>query len=147
MSGGKKAGAKKAGKGGKKAGKKGGPKRAKSAYILFCSDKRAEVKKDDPELSFGDVARKLSEMWKNADKDTKKVLCKTPAFSLLQRFFRLPVSFLCLAVQHYESLAAKDKARYQKEMNNAPAAAADNDDGGDDDGGDDDQEEDGGDDE
>jgi hypothetical protein len=70
------------------------PKKASSAYIYFCKDKRPEVKEalieeGNEKPSLGDVAKKLGDMW-------KKVGPKTKA--------------------KYEAMAAKDKARYEAEM-------------------------------
>ncbi|KAK9917825.1 hypothetical protein WJX75_008635 [Coccomyxa subellipsoidea] len=39
-------------------------KRARSAYIFFGSEKRPAVKAENPDLSFGDLTKKLGEMWK-----------------------------------------------------------------------------------
>jgi hypothetical protein len=73
-------------KGSKKA--KGGPKRATTAFILFSKDHRAKVVKANPEAAFGEVGKLLGEAWSNATAADKK---------------------------KYEALAAKDKARYEKE--------------------------------
>lgn len=75
------------------AGKGGGsdsppPKRSKTAWVCFSTAQRAKVQEANPDLSFGDVAKKLSDMWKElSDAD------KAP----------------------YEAEAAKDKARYDEE--------------------------------
>jgi hypothetical protein len=39
------------------------PKKPRSAYILFSSEKRPIVKKASPELSFGNLNKMLGEMW------------------------------------------------------------------------------------
>lgn len=65
------------------------PKRPRSAYILFCNDKRAEIKKANPEMKMPDIAKKLGEMWRSL-KDKKK--------------------------QPYLEEATKDKSRYDTEM-------------------------------
>ncbi|EIE20576.1 hypothetical protein COCSUDRAFT_57721 [Coccomyxa subellipsoidea C-169] len=39
-------------------------KRARSAYIFFGAEKRAAVKAENPTLSFGELTKKLGEMWK-----------------------------------------------------------------------------------
>jgi len=75
-------------KGGKKEKKKGEPKRGKSAYIFFTTENRDAVKKDGPELSFGEIARELSAQWKKLSASDKK---------------------------KYESMAAEDKKRYESE--------------------------------
>jgi len=47
------------------------PKRGPSAYILFCSDHRAEIKKKHPKFTFAETAKHLGEMWSNLS-DKKK---------------------------------------------------------------------------
>ncbi|WIA37358.1 hypothetical protein OEZ86_014287 [Tetradesmus obliquus] len=44
---------------------------AKSAYMLFADDKRTQVKADHPELSFGELGRKLGELWKALSEEEK----------------------------------------------------------------------------
>lgn len=65
------------------------PKRPRSAYILFCNDKRPEVRAQNPEMKMPKVVQELGKLWKDL-KDKKK--------------------------QHYLSEAAKDKERYNTEM-------------------------------
>jgi len=65
------------------------PKRAMTAYIFFSNDHRDEVKKNNPEIKFGEVAKELSRMWKEAGPGEKK---------------------------KYDERAQKDKQRYEKEM-------------------------------
>jgi len=79
-------GAKKGGRKGKK--KSTGPKRAKSAFIYFTNENRDDVKRNSPELAFGEVAKELGKMWKALGAGQKK---------------------------KYEEMAAKDKKRYEKE--------------------------------
>ena len=84
---------------GKKAVKKG-PKRARSAYLYFCEDKRAEVKKDleaggDEVVKATDVTKELGARW-NVLRDEG-------------------------SVEKYTKQAAKDKVRYQKEKDAAAA--------------------------
>jgi hypothetical protein len=50
------------------------PKRNKSAYMFFCDDKRAEVKKEFPELKMTDISKKLAEKWKALSDAEKKVM-------------------------------------------------------------------------
>jgi structure-specific recognition protein 1 len=60
----------------KKAAKKkdpDAPKRNKSAYMFFCDDKRAEVKKEFPDLKMTEVSKKLAEKWKALSDSEKKV--------------------------------------------------------------------------
>ncbi len=47
--------------------KEAGPKRARSAYIFFCTEHRPQV-----DGAFGEKTKKLSEMWKNLDGSVKQ---------------------------------------------------------------------------
>ena len=47
-------------------------KRSPSAYMLFCKDYRPQIKEENPEIKFGDIAKKLSEMWRNLSDKKKK---------------------------------------------------------------------------
>ena len=67
------------------------PKRAKSAYIYFCQDKRADIVKEHPDLPFGQIARILGQEWKK-----QKELC----------------------IKTWEKMSKKDKERYENEMEN-----------------------------
>ncbi|KAL0030987.1 hypothetical protein WJX79_007046 [Trebouxia sp. C0005] len=64
------------------------PKKPSGAYIFFCNDKRAEVKKANPEYGVAESGRELGAMWKAASDEDK---------------------------QKYFKQAAKDKERYTKE--------------------------------
>jgi hypothetical protein len=64
------------------------PKRPQSSYFLFMNDRRPVLQKEQPELKFGELTKKLTDDWKAlSDKDRKK----------------------------YEDMAVKDKERYAKE--------------------------------
>jgi len=65
------------------------PKRALSAFFWFCNDERPKVKSVLPDASVGEVAKELGRRWNDCTEDQKS---------------------------KYEALAAKDKARYEKEM-------------------------------
>lgn len=80
--------------------KKAGPKRPLSAYMYFCSDKRAETKAQNPTMTFSELGKKLGAMWQELDEASKKP---------------------------YVKLNEKDKKRYDEEKANFPA---DEDDGG-----------------
>ncbi|EAX98410.1 HMG box family protein [Trichomonas vaginalis G3] len=43
-----------------------------SPYIIFSKEKRPQVKAENPGISFGDIAKKLGEMWKNMSEEEKK---------------------------------------------------------------------------
>ena len=54
-----------------KKAKSEGPKRAASAYILFCKEKREELGRSNPELKGKDVVVELAKMWKDTTEDEK----------------------------------------------------------------------------
>ncbi|GAA5822806.1 hypothetical protein JCM5353_003530 [Sporobolomyces roseus] len=64
------------------------PKRPLSAYMHFSQAKRAEVKEENPDVTFGEIGKLLGAKWKEADADD-----------------RAP----------FEEKAKEDKARYEKE--------------------------------
>jgi uncharacterized short protein YbdD (DUF466 family) len=66
------------------------PKRALSAFFWFCNDERARVKETLQESTVGEVAKELGRRWNECTDEQKS---------------------------KYEALAAKDKARYEKENN------------------------------
>lgn len=57
----------------KSKGKDGKPKRALSAYMYFANDKRDQVRKEDPSLTFGAVGKKLGADWKALDAKSREV--------------------------------------------------------------------------
>jgi len=65
------------------------PKRAMTAYMLFCQEKRTEIKDKNPDVGFGQVGKLLGEAWKELPTGDKA---------------------------KYNEIAAKDKIRYQKDM-------------------------------
>ena len=67
------------------------PKKPKSSYILFCSEKRNEIKEKNPELSATQITSRLGALWKQCSEQEKK---------------------------RYESLANDDKERYKTDMEN-----------------------------
>jgi hypothetical protein len=48
------------------------PKRNSSAYIFYSNEKRHELKRNNPELSFSDIAKILSKQWKNASAEDRR---------------------------------------------------------------------------
>ena len=52
------------------------PKRAPSAYIIFCGEKREEVKKANPEATFGELGKLLGGLWSGMDEAAKKKYTK-----------------------------------------------------------------------
>jgi len=65
------------------------PKRALSAFFWFCNDERPKVKETMNDATVGEVAKELGRRWNECTEDQKS---------------------------KYEALAAKDKARYEKEV-------------------------------
>jgi len=65
------------------------PKRNLSVYMIFSNKMRPILKAEKPELSFGDLAKEISEKFRKLTDEDKK---------------------------EYEDLASKDKERYAKEM-------------------------------
>jgi len=65
------------------------PKRPLSAFFWFCNDERPKAKATLPDSTVGDVAKELGRRWNACTEDQKA---------------------------KYEQLAAKDKARYEKEL-------------------------------
>jgi hypothetical protein len=48
------------------------PKKARSAYLLFCADKREDVKKKNPDLKPSEIMSKLGRLWMELDDSEKK---------------------------------------------------------------------------
>jgi high mobility group protein B2 len=63
-----------AGKKGKKQKKDpNAPKRNMSAYFLYSIEARQSVKEENPDASFGDIARLISEKFKNLSEKERKI--------------------------------------------------------------------------
>lgn len=65
------------------------PKRSLSAFFWFSNDERPKVKQSMPDSTVGDIAKELGRRWNEVSPETRS---------------------------KYEALAAKDKARYMKEV-------------------------------
>ena len=70
---------------------KDAPKNPKSAYVIFCQEKRDEVKKANPEMIAKDIMKELGKLWKDTEEDDRK---------------------------EYKEKAQEDKERYTEEMKN-----------------------------
>mmetsp|Transcript_17041 Transcript_17041/g.28851 ORF Transcript_17041/g.28851 Transcript_17041/m.28851 type:complete len:84 (+) Transcript_17041:105-356(+) len=46
-------------------------KRAPSPYIIFCTEKRPEIKKTNPDATFGETGKLLGQMWAALDEKAK----------------------------------------------------------------------------
>ena len=67
-------GAKKADKAeGKAKADKPKTKRAPSPYIIFCSEKRPELRAAHPNATFGEMGKMLGQMWAQMDEKAKAV--------------------------------------------------------------------------
>lgn len=64
------------------------PKRALSAFFLFCQEERQKVKDQHPEWRVSDIAKELGRMWEG-----------------------------CTDRQKYDQMAVRDKQRYEDDMN------------------------------
>ena len=81
-------------KGSKKKSDPNAPKRGKTAYIYFCSDKRAEAKEElGDDAKSTEVTALLAKMWKDLKEDDDR----------------------SEELEKYNKMAADDKARYQDE--------------------------------
>lgn len=65
------------------------PKRPMTAFMYYTKENRSIVKEEDESLGFADIARELGSRWKNLDEEEK---------------------------EPYLEMAAEDKERYQREM-------------------------------
>ena len=48
------------------------PKKPQTAYLHFMNANRAEVKAADPFLTFGELTKKLAEMWKALNEEERR---------------------------------------------------------------------------
>ncbi|KAL7720682.1 Non-histone chromosomal protein [Entamoeba marina] len=48
------------------------PKKAPTAFFIFLSEKREQIKTDFPELKVTQISKKASEMWNALDENDKK---------------------------------------------------------------------------
>jgi hypothetical protein len=67
------------------------PKASVNAYIMFCREKRDEVKEENKEMKATEITKKLAEMWNEMDDEDK---------------------------EEYKEKAKEDKERYAKELEN-----------------------------
>lgn len=65
------------------------PKRPATAYIFYSKEKREELKRNNPSLSFTELGKKLGEMWRGASEEEKAP---------------------------FAAMAEKDKERYKREL-------------------------------
>jgi len=70
-----------------------GPKKALTAYVFFCNEKRSDVKTNNPDATFGEIGKKLGQMWKEVTDSEKK---------------------------KYKKMQEEDKKRYEKEKSEMP---------------------------
>ena len=47
-----------------------------SPYMKFCKETRTTVVKENPKLTFGEVGRKMGEIWRDMSEDDKKKYSK-----------------------------------------------------------------------
>jgi ubiquitin len=63
-------------RGGAKEKEKEKPKRKPNAYMNFVKKMRPEVVKENPDLSFTDIGKRMGEMWRELTDDEKKKYVK-----------------------------------------------------------------------
>jgi hypothetical protein len=61
------------------------PKRAPSAYIIFCTEKRTEIKEANPEATFGELGKLLGQAWAGLSDKDKAPFTKVPHLTLPYR--------------------------------------------------------------
>jgi hypothetical protein len=74
-----------------KSKRKPGPKRARSAYIFFCTEMRSKVKKDNDDMDAKEVTAELGRLWREEYKEDKALSKK------------------------FNKMAKKDKERFEQE--------------------------------
>lgn len=52
--------------------KKGGSKKPLSGFMLFSKENRAQIKEDNPDITFGQIGKKLGEMWRALSDEEKQ---------------------------------------------------------------------------
>ena len=52
------------------------PKRKPNAYMNFVKENRPKIVKENPDMGFTDIGRKLGEMWRELTDDEKKKICE-----------------------------------------------------------------------
>ena len=75
----------------KKTKRKPGPKRARSAYIFFCTEMRSKVKEDNDDMDAKEVTAELGRLWREEYKEDKDLSKK------------------------FNKMAKKDKERFEQE--------------------------------
>ena len=75
----------------KKSNRKPGPKRARSAYIFFCTEMRSKVKEDNDDMDAKEVTAELGRLWREEYKEDKALSKK------------------------FNKMAKKDKERFEQE--------------------------------
>jgi hypothetical protein len=48
-------------------------KKPKNPYMIFCDENRKNIKEDNPDITFGEISKLLSEKWKNTDEEKRKI--------------------------------------------------------------------------
>ena len=76
------------------------PKKAMTAYMIFCAENRAQVIEENDGIKQTEIIKKLGEMWAELKKDTEEI-------------------------QEYIDMAALDKERFKREMEVYSAHQAD----------------------
>lgn len=48
-------------------------KKPKNPYMVFCDEKRNNIKEDNPKITFGELSKMFSELWKNTNEEERKM--------------------------------------------------------------------------
>jgi HMG (high mobility group) box protein len=63
------------------------PKRVKSAYIYYFTERRHQVGKDNPSLSFNECGKLMAKLWKEMGDEEKKVFSRRlPGCGVVTKF-------------------------------------------------------------
>lgn len=98
-----------------KASSKEAPKRAKSAFIFFCAEKRSEVAAKG--LSFGDITKELGLMWKGLNQEERAPYEEMSSLDKLKSKSGKPTAIPAAAS------AAAHKSKLQQVVKTASSAA------------------------
>lgn len=84
----------------------------RSAFFIFCSEKRPEVKAQNPGFGIGDIAKKLGEMWNSLPSEDKVPYEKKAAklkekYEKVKKFNIFQYTIISRLSIHDENAAAK----------------------------------------
>ena len=92
------------------------PKRPMSAFLMYSNGRRAQIKKENPEFSNGEISRLLSEMWRSAPDEERQKYIKEE-YELRQKY-KIDIAKWRKEAEEKEKLRAKEIE--DEELNAAP---------------------------